>query len=393
MSQTATRSTPRRLLLLAILALAGIGVSVYLTQHYYEIRNGSAGFHSICNLGAAMNCDAVAASAYSDLLPGLPLSSVAAGWFLALFAIALVARNPFWRREALRAALVLTVGGTVLTLAYLGIMAAVLHTYCLFCLVTDALVFVSLSIVWSLKPEGFKEHKPDFSKWKGLAAATAASIIVAVFGLRALDAETLSSSQIDELASSALSTPVLPVNTGPEFPSMGPANAPITIAEFSDFQCPFCRIGAFSINSVLEHYPSQVRMVFRNFPLDSGCNRKMDRSMHPYACEAAKSALCANQQGKFAAVYETFFENQASFAPGKIAQLAQEAGLDPAQLAGCLNSPETAVAISRDVEEAVNLGVQSTPTFFVNGHKVQGALPPPVWSRIIDQLLKQAPRT
>jgi uncharacterized membrane protein len=156
MSQTVTRSTPRRLLVLAALALAGVGVSIYLTQHYYEVRSGSAGFRSFCNMGEKMNCDAVAASTYADLLPGMPLSSFAAGWFLAMFVLALVARNAFWRRETLRLAFAMSAGGALISVAYLAIMAGVLHTFCLFCLVTDGLTLAAFALVLSLRPEGLR---------------------------------------------------------------------------------------------------------------------------------------------------------------------------------------------------------------------------------------------
>jgi protein-disulfide isomerase len=212
--------------------------------------------------------------------------------------------------------------------------------------------------------------------------------VVSVLGLRALDESEISSSQAAMLAKATLDSPVIAVNSGPEFPSIGAGpGAPVTIVEFSDFQCPFCRLGAFIVNSVIQRYPTQVRVVFRNFPLDSGCNRKMERPMHAYACEAAKTAVCAYHQGKFEPVYQTFFENQASFAPGKVLELAQQAGADAASLNSCVNTTDTAAAISRDVEEAINLGIESTPTFFINGHKMAGAQPPIVWNKIIDELL------
>jgi protein-disulfide isomerase len=390
MAQTATRSTPRRFIVLAALALLGLGVSIYLTQHYYEVRNGSAGFHALCNLGASMNCDAVAASSYADLLPGFPLSSFSAGWFLAMFVIALIARNPFWRRESLRLALALSSVGVVFSVIYFGIMAGVLHTYCLFCLVTDALTLLTFGLVVSLKPEGFSQHKPEAAKWKTLGGVSAAALLVAVLGLRVLDESSLTSSDISQKARAVLDTPVLSVASGPEFPSFGAAvGAPVTVVEFSDFQCPFCRLGSFIVNSVIQKYPTQVRVVFRNFPLDNGCNRKMDHPMHAYACEAAKTVICANKQGKFEPVYQTFFENQTSFAPGRLQQLAQEAGADATRLNTCIADPDTSAAISRDVEEAANLNIESTPTFYINGHKMAGAEPPAVWSAIIDELVKQ----
>jgi protein-disulfide isomerase len=384
---------PRRLHALAALGLAGTAVSIYLTQHYYEVRNGSAGFQSFCNLGQAMNCDVVAASSYAQLLPGMPLSSFAAGWFLALFVVALLARDAFWRREAVRALTVLSGVAALMSVLYLGVMAFVIHTFCLFCLVTDAIGVTAFALVLSLKPESFSLHKPDTSKWKTFASVTAFALGLSLIGLRVLDDSQFSGAQIQDSVKTVMDSPVLAVNAGPEFPSIGPANAPITIVEYSDFQCPYCRIGAFSINTVLSRYPTQVRVVFRNFPLDQACNRKIERMMHAHACEAAKTAICAHKQGKFIPVYEALFEKQESLSGGAAGityKIAQDAGADAAQLNDCVSAPETGAAVSRDIEEALNLGIQSTPTFFINGHRVEGGKPPEVWSRIIDELLKTA---
>lgn len=388
--QTVEKASDKTPLAIAALAVAGAGASVSLTQHYYDLRSGAAAFKSFCNLGSAMNCDVVAASRHAELFAGLPISSFAAGWFLALFVVALIARNVFWRREAARALAFMTGVGLLFSLSYLWIMVGVLKTFCLYCLVVDGIALLSFGLALALKPEGFSRHKPEADKWKTFAGIAAASLLVSVVVLKSMEANAVPSSMIEEMAASSLSSPVLSVGAGPELPSIGPADAPVTIVEFSDFQCPHCRNGAQIMHSVQQRFPGQVRVVFRNFPLDSGCNRKVERSMHPYACEAARAAVCSHKQGKFEPVYEALFENQARLAPGKVTQLAQEAGTDAAALAACLSSQEASLAVSRDVEEGLRLDIQSTPTFFINGHKVEGALPPPVWARMIDELLKNA---
>jgi len=382
---------PLRLGLLAALALAGTGVSVYLTQHYYEVRNGSAGFKSICNLSSTMNCDAVAASKFADFLPGLPLSSFAAGWFIALFVIALIARGAFWRREGLRAALVLSAFGTLMSLFYLVVMATVLKTYCLFCLAADAISVSSFLVVLSLKPEGLAKIKLDASKWRTFAGITGAALIVALLGLRGLDNSERNRSEEQDAIRAVLASPVLSVNSSAEFPSIGPADAPITIVEYSDFQCPYCRLGAFELNTVVSRYPTQVRVVMRNFPFDQACNRKVERLMHAHACEAAKAALCAHKQGKFVAAYEALFQNQDNVTagtPGVANKIVLDTGIDAQKFNECIGSADAAAAVSRDIEEAINLGVNSTPTFFINGHRIEGGKPPAVWSQIIDEMLK-----
>lgn len=377
---------PRRLWLLLLIALVGIGFSVELTKHYYEVRSGAAEFSSYCNIGKKMNCDVVAASTYADLIPGFPLSAFVVGWFLSLFFVVLIARNAFWRREALRVGLLLAVVGAGLSLFYLLVMMFNLKTYCLFCLFVDVLTFSSLGLILSLKPESIKVHRPDLPKWRSLGLVIVFSIGASVIGLKMLDGGSLDVASIDSQVKEAINAAPVSVQSGEGFPSLGPGNAPITIIEFSDFQCPFCRMGAMTLNTVLNRYPDQVKVVFRNFPLDPKCNRGVEASVHPYACEAARIAWCGYRQGKFKQVYETLFAKQASFGTVGVTKLALEAGVDEKQLTECLSASDTEMAIARDTNEGIALGIQSTPTFFVNGRKVEGVKTPAVWNQIIEHL-------
>ena len=126
-----------------------------------------------------------------------------------------------------------------------------------------------------------------------------ASVFVAVVFMKSMDESNFPHDQVVEKADSILSSPVLSVNADDTFPSIGPKNAPVTIVEFSDFQCPFCRLGAFTMNTIQNRYPDKVRLVFRNFPLNSACNPSLDHVVHEFACDTAKAAVCAERQGKF----------------------------------------------------------------------------------------------
>ncbi|MBC7693035.1 MAG: thioredoxin domain-containing protein [Methylotenera sp.] len=383
------RKTPLRLTFLAILALLGLLASIYLSHHFYELKNGTAGFKSFCNVSGTMNCDVVTSSKYAELFPGLPLSSVTAGWFLALFFIMLAARSVNWRTEALRVGLVMTGIGAVMGLYYIYIMEGVLHTLCLFCLGVDAVNFISLGLILSLKPAKPSQTKIDFTQWQSMAGIIAACLVIVAVILHSGNPEVGSNDQVNEIADSILSTAPLAVAADSEFASMGPAaSAPITIVEFFDFQCPSCKQGAMNLHSILNRYPNQVRLVLRYFPLDPACNRKMEHSLHIVGCEAARVAVCAHKQGKFVPVYESLFENQEGMKKGLPATIAANQGVNPAELETCVNSPATAQRISRDIEDAIQLGVQSTPTFFINGHKIEGAYPVAVWENMIEKLLK-----
>ncbi|OFZ83934.1 MAG: hypothetical protein A3K03_01120 [Bdellovibrionales bacterium RIFOXYD1_FULL_44_7] len=378
----------RRLIALALLALIGAAVAVSQTQQFYELRSGTAAFKSFCNIGETVNCDAVAASPYAELIAGLPLSGFALAWFAALFFVALIARNVYWRRESIRVAFLISGTGLVCSVAFFAVMISVLKTFCLLCLVTDVVNISSFLIVLSLKPEWIKVHKPDWKKWKIMIGAVAGCLLVTIATLK-LSAETpYKATEINDAANRVWAAPVLPVDDGQALPSIGPKDAPVTIVEFSDFQCPFCRNGALIVNSIMQKYPGKIRLIFRNFPLDPSCNRNVTSGGHSAACESAKSVFCGFRQNKFQPVYEALFDRQNEIAPGRAISIALEAGAEDSALKACLDSTETELAINADIEEAIRLGVHSTPTFFINGKKLEGAYPVQVWSKIIDKILQ-----
>ncbi|MEK6704946.1 MAG: thioredoxin domain-containing protein [Bdellovibrionota bacterium] len=385
-----SKQTKIWLSLLSASALLGVIVSVFLTTHYYSVKSATNGFKSYCNLGQAMNCDAVAASTYAELIKGVPFSSLTAGWFLALFIIAMFAMNKEWRRESVRAAFVLSLIAVIFSAIFFAIMAFVLKTYCILCLVIDVVSLSSLASSLFLKPEGLKLNKPDWGKWRTLMASTASALFVAVIGLKGLDSATVDSSTVRVIAEQiTYSSPVF-VNTSSELPSIGHKDAPITIVEFSDFQCPYCKVGAITLHSLMNRYPGKIRVIFKNFPLDPTCNKTIEHRAHSAACEAARIALCAHRQGKFKAVYEKFFEKQEALAPGRLMDMVVgPAGLNAAELTACVSSAEIDTLIAKDVNEATGLGVKSTPSFFINGRKIEGAYPLDAWIMITDSLLKQ----
>ena len=382
--------------LVGIFSLVGMIFSWILTGHFYSVRSGNASFQSLCNLNSMMNCDAVAMSRYAELVFGFPLSSFAAGWFLALLVTVLIARNRFWNREALRFGLVLSFAGVVISAFYFYILSQILKTYCLYCLVVDgANVSSFLLLVYLNFKSGFSIHevldfkKIDFQKWKVFVSVLGVSVLVSVLGSKAFEPDSVERGLIEETAASVLNAPVVTLNLGAgPLESFGPTDAPITIVEYSDFQCPHCKHGAKILHALLNRYPGKIRVVLKNFPLDPTCNRSMQNPGHSTACEAAKVAYCALLQGVFAPVYEAFFEHQEELKPGMTFTLAKNAGADEQKLRQCYDSTEAMNAISRDVEDGIQLGIQATPTLFINGRKAEGPYPMPIWEKVIDQLLK-----
>ena len=162
------------------------------------------------------------------------------------------------------------------------------------------------------------------------------------------------------------------------FPSLGPADAPITLVEFADFQCPYCRQWEQqTYKPLLDAYPGKIRIVYRDFPLTS---------IHPNAMPAAEAAQCANEQGKFWEYHDKLFSSE-TLDDATYQQYAQSLGLDMTKFNDCLTSHKYAQAIQADSDFAVNLGVNSTPTFFVNGLAIIGAQPLSSFTNVIDKEL------
>ncbi len=167
---------------------------------------------------------------------------------------------------------------------------------------------------------------------------------------------------------------------GGDGPARGPADAPVTIVEFSDYQCPFCKSAEAIVEQVLERYPSQVRLVFRQFPLDN---------IHPQARGAAAAALCAQEQGKFWEYHRVLFRESPKLGEEELKQYAGEIGLDRAAFDACVADGRHADSVQADVDAGTGIGVAGTPAFFVNGLPLAGARNADQFAVLIDQELER----
>lgn len=164
-------------------------------------------------------------------------------------------------------------------------------------------------------------------------------------------------------------------------PFLGPADAAVTIVEFSDYQCPFCkRFRDQTLDQILETYEGKVRYVYRDFPLSS---------IHPSAQKAAEAAECANEQGQFWPMHDRLFAQQPTWAntpdPGELfKRYATELDLDITRFNKCLDTGKYAGEVLADFDDGVGYGVTGTPTFFINGVSLAGAQPFSSFQTIIE---------
>ena len=150
--------------------------------------------------------------------------------------------------------------------------------------------------------------------------------------------------------------------TSENSPTLGPADAPVTLTLFTDFECSYCARLAPVLEEVHQAYPEKVRIVYKNFPL----------RMHRFAVQAALAALAAEEQGQFWPFHDRLFQNYNRLNPQKVEEIRQELGLDAERFNARMNDPALKDLIRRDLEEGSDAGVNGTPTVFINGKKYRG---------------------
>lgn len=160
-------------------------------------------------------------------------------------------------------------------------------------------------------------------------------------------------------------------------PDFGNKKSKVVIVEFSDFGCPFCKEESYILKRIFNKYKDKIYFQYRHFPITE---------LHPFAKLAAEASMCANDQGKFWDYHDLIFYNQAELNNDLVLNLAGDAGLDQELFNECVKSNKYSYIVDKDIADGKDRGVFATPTFFVNGKKVQGVVPFDVWDKIIKEL-------
>jgi protein-disulfide isomerase len=164
------------------------------------------------------------------------------------------------------------------------------------------------------------------------------------------------------------------------FPVRGGAAAPVTIVEFSDFECPFCGMAFPILKQIEERYRDKLRIVYRQFPLAG----------HPHAQKAAEASLCANDQQRFWEMHDAMFGDQMNLDVSALKKKAADLKLNATTFDTCLDSGKYTAAVRKDVQEGNKAGVSGTPTLFINGRFFSGVIPVEDLVRVIDEELQRA---
>ncbi len=175
-----------------------------------------------------------------------------------------------------------------------------------------------------------------------------------------------------------LAKTAVPIELPAHSPRRGPADARVTLVEFSDFQCSYCAQAETTVRQVLATYPDDVALVYVNFPLPS---------LHPNALPAAQAFLAAARQGQAWPMHDLLFEHRTALSDANLVSYAQALGLDLDQFNADRTGGQVADQLAEDEALAQSLGVAATPTFFINGRKLVGAQPFSAFAQGIDEEL------
>lgn len=369
----------RKLLILSLLTT--IGFFVYLAIHHYSVRLGLGG-SSLCEISSKVNCDAAAASSYSELF-GIPIAVLGAFYTLILLCFIVFdqlkwVETSSYLKFTVRA---LLLGAVVVSITSGLYSIFVLKIICPFCVGTYILSLVNIILGWNVINTSQKSVKLDgyFGEYKShlialicipLISWVVSGMIQSNYGLDLMKKRT------PEFIYIWKSSPAYNFDSNAGLVKHVD-NPKATIVEFADFKCPHCKIASNTLNVFLKAHPD-IQFVFKPFPLDGNCNPQVSQKGDNSRCQFAAFALCAEKIAKKGwDVHHWLFENQAEFfqvydAKTLIPQIQSQFNIDGEQLTRCSDSTEIFDIIKTTTEEAKMAQVEGTPTIYVNGKKLTG---------------------
>ena len=374
----------------ALLSGGGLAVSWYLLEIHVQARLGDKIGGAVCGAHEVVDCASAAHSSYAELF-GLPIALLGLAFYLVVMVLALF--DPKKARESSKpfrpAGIAVLLYGLSLgySLFLAGVSAFVLKALCPFCVMLYLVNGLGLvgAVIWAgEKPwETLKAQlRRPGGIWNGWIL-----LGVLIFGFTVLLGDqsmesALSTRQADQnrqVSAREVERLDPQLYRRSDAPAKGPVDAPVHIVEFSNFPCPFCGRLASVLHQIAGEYPDQVRIEFRHFPLAS----------QPMGYLAARAAYCAGEEEQFWPMHDRLFLGAADLSEVRIGEHAAQIGLDRERFESCLNSDVAHGWIDRDVADGQRLGIEGTPTFFLNGARVGGAVSLEVMRGLIDEELER----
>lgn len=390
--------------------LLSICVHVYLSLHYYQVNYNPSLEDSSCNINATFNCDTAALSPFAAIM-GIPISIL--GGLIHVLLLLIIASQILdftsHRRRSQLHGLWLSLFIAMVSIIMFLVSITQLSSYCIFCLATYFLSFITLVLLWvdyrSSQASTNKEKKlclMNELQWKQcktlvltLLAIPALAFIFHRSLLKNTQAEYGKKAHI-AIKRALISWKASPKRDFPSPPSLvkGPSKnqAKITVTEFADFLCSHCQKAAAHLKSFSNAHLDDIRFEFYNFPL-SGCSEdSSDGHNHRLSCYLAKAVHCSGQQASSWVLHDIIFKNQSQLARSSFSDAenfiknhAQRSNMNWDGLKSCMDLAATKDAILAQIEDAKKASVKSTPAIFVNGHRLPNGPLTAILSRIYSQ--------
>ena len=378
------------------LCAAGTYVSSLLLDVHATAKAGG-GDTGICARGAGVSCADAAESAFGEIF-GMPVAAL--GFAFYLTALILVIFKQFMGRVDRFGFNDVFLAGGVLSAIYslilAGASAVVIGKWCPLCITLYGINFALLITAIYSHAQGIKGLVTLLKLPKQSGFWFALCLLLSMLPFSNL----IYASKADEALKFAKATKttngkdaqeVTKVNEGSS-PSQGAKNTPIVVVEFSDFECPYCQRLALARKSAQKKRPDLFRYVFKHYPMDNSCNRDIQTPMHKNACSAALAMTCAGEVGKAWDLHDVLFANQEALEAKDLVTYAAYVGIDPERFTVCMSSPAAMQKVKEDINEAIRLGVEGTPTWYMNGIKQVGVRSPEELIAMFEQVHRDEKR-
>ncbi len=370
---------------IAVIALGGVADSLYLAISHYRVYM-DIGYSSFCAISRSLNCDTVSQSLYAILwwLPVPVWGVVGYLFFLLLLSLA-------WGKAAQRIRvwplLFLVALAFSLYSVYLALISTFyIHSYCIMCVVNYGINFMLLYFAWLIRKrfqgpgliDGIKQDVRFFwtEKKRSIPLASGLAVflaVVIVFYPRYWKAPP-------PLVSSHIPTGV----TAEGHPWIGAINPEIVITEFTDYQCFQCNKVHYYLRRIIAQKPDKLRLVHRHFPMDHRMNPLVKKPYHMRAGPLALLAIFAAEKDRFWQMNDYLFVVARGAAAIHMEDVARTVGLEAEALKQALVDPQIRKKLSKDITEGIQMGIEGTPGFIIDGQVYQATLPPEIIKKLVE---------
>jgi len=390
--ETVDQKRKRYLIGIVIAAVIGFGFAAELFRiHVSAMKDPD--FDAACHFSQTVDCVSVSTTPYAFFF-GIPNALLGMIFYLLLAALALLQLRPLHRifARGRNAVFFIAVWNAAYSVYLALVSAFVLKTLCPYC---TGLYVVNLAILilsaltldpWRQAAEQVVgDVKLIFSDRILFVLAVAGLLLLAAAG--AFQSYRLRNLREQRIQLAFGQAPITLDLSGD--PAIGPTTAPVTIVEFTDYQCPHCLSLERSMVKAMDHFKGRIRVINKNFPLNSDCNPAIKTKMHPEACVAAIAAECANRMGRFQDYKPLLFDTE-DLSLVHLVRLAGQVGITDRDMVSCMTSGYPQSKVARDVKDGLALELKSTPAILVNGHLFHGAKTYDDLKAIIDAALQGA---